>query len=152
VAGTADFQIRSILVPTDFSEPADAALDRGIDLARLFGAELQLLHAYQLPVQLGIGDPVGLPQELFDQIRAQGQDALDARADKAKQAGVSARTHLLQDAPSHAIPDAAERLGVDLVVMGTRGLTGMKHVLLGSVAERSVRLAPCPVMTVHGPG
>jgi nucleotide-binding universal stress UspA family protein len=59
--------------------------------------------------------------------------------------------HITADAASSAIVESADQLGADLIVMGTRGLTGMKHILLGSVAERTVRLAHCPVMTVKGP-
>jgi len=57
----------------------------------------------------------------------------------------------MSEAPSEAIVMTAKEIGADLIVMGTRGLSGFKHVLLGSVAERTVRLAPCPVMTVHAP-
>jgi len=142
-------EIRAILVPTDFSEPAGHAFEHALELAKAFGSRIQLLHAYQLPVQLGIGEPVPLPQEFFDQLRARGQQHLDELVEKAKARGIEATSELIQDAPAHAICEAAKRAKADMIVMGTRGLTGVKHVLLGSVAERTVRSAPCPVLTVR---
>ena len=69
---------------------------------------------------------------------------------KAKAAGmiVIGKTHLVEFAPTDAIVETAKKTKADLIVMGTRGLTGLRHVLLGSVAERTLRLAPCPVLTV----
>ena len=144
-------QIRSILVPTDFSESASRALEHAVAWAKTFRARIHLLHAYQVPIQIGVGEPVPLPQEFFDQMRERSQRRLDELAAKLRSDGLDAATHLTAEAPSRAIVEVAEQLGVDLIVMGTRGLTGMKHVLLGSVAERTVRLAPCPVMTVKEP-
>jgi nucleotide-binding universal stress UspA family protein len=144
-------QIRSILVPTDFSESASRALEHAIAWAKTFRARIHLLHAYQVPIQIGVGEPVPLPQEFFDQMRERAQRRLDELAAKLRSDGIDAATHLTPEAASRAIVEVAEQLGVDLIVMGTRGLTGMKHVLLGSVAERTVRLAPCPVMTVKEP-
>ncbi len=140
---------RKILVPTDFSTCADQALERAVQLARLTSAELHLLHAYELPTTLGAIDvPLALPQEFFDRIREAAQSQLEQRMKKLTLEGLRARAHLTLDTPSRAILDVAAKLGVDLIVMGTHGRTGMKHVLLGSVAERTVRLATCPVLTV----
>ena len=144
-------QIRSILVPTDFSESAARALEHAVSWAKTFRARIHLLHAYQVPIQIGVGEPVPLPQEFFDQMRDRAQRRLDDLAAKLSSDGIDVQTHLALEAASPAIVQAAEELGVDLIVMGTRGLTGMKHVLLGSVAERTVRLSPCPVMTVKEP-
>ncbi len=144
-------EIRSILVPTDFSESASRALEHAVAWAKTFRARIHLLHAYQVPIQIGVGEPVPLPQEFFDQMRDRAQRRLDELAAKLGSEGVEVRTHLALEAAPRAIVDAADQLGVDLIVMGTRGLTGMKHVLLGSVAERTVRLASCPVMTVKEP-
>jgi len=141
-------QIRTILVPTDFSESAACALEHAIGWAKTFRSEIHLLHAYQVPIQIGVGEPVPLPQEFFDQMRERAQRRLDELRAKAQSHGVGVHVHLTPEAPSSAIVDAAGQLEADLIVMGTRGLTGMKHVLLGSVAERVVRLAPCAVMTV----
>ena len=145
-------QFHKILVPTDFSKSADHALARAIEFAKLAQGEIHLLHAYELPTTIGALDvPLALPQDFFDQVRDASQRYLDERAKRASAQGVKVQTHLTCDAPTRAILDAAEKIGPDLIVMGTRGRTGMKHVLLGSVAERTVRLAACPVMTVKSP-
>jgi nucleotide-binding universal stress UspA family protein len=144
-------QIRKILVPTDFSDSAQRALEHAVAWAKTFRAEIHLLHAYQLPIQIGVGEPVALPQEFFDQMRARAQSRLDELRTKLESDGLVVHAHITADAASSAIVESADQLGADLIVMGTRGLTGMKHILLGSVAERTVRLAHCPVMTVKGP-
>jgi nucleotide-binding universal stress UspA family protein len=142
-------QIKTILVPTDFSKAADCALERAIALAELTHAEIHLVHAYELPSTLGALDvPLALPQEFFDQIREAAQKQLEQRVKKVNAAGLEGQGHVTVDTPARALLDAAAKVGADLIVMGTHGRTGMKHVLLGSVAERAVRLATCPVMTV----
>jgi nucleotide-binding universal stress UspA family protein len=140
--------IRTILVPMDFSDDSDEALAWGIDLAQRFGAKLHLLHSYL--IELGGFSPYDatFPQDLADRVREMATVKLEDRRTRARQAGIEATTHLVPQFPPEAIADAATRIGADLIVMGTRGLTGFKHVLLGSVAERTVRVAPCPVLTV----
>jgi nucleotide-binding universal stress UspA family protein len=146
-------EIQRILVPTDFSKPADQALERAVHLARLTDAEIHLLHAYELPTAVGALDaPLALPQDFFDQIRDSARKQLDQRLEAGSAAGVEGHAHLTVDTPARAILDAAAKIAADLIVMGTHGHTGMKHVLLGSVAERTVRLASCPVMTVKAAG
>jgi nucleotide-binding universal stress UspA family protein len=139
---------RTILVPTDFSPHARLALDTAIDLAKTFGAKIHLLHAYHLPIQLAMPDQIVVPQTFWDDVRREAQRRLDEERARASGAGVEATTELLPDAPALAAVEVARRIKADLIVMGTRGLTGVKHVLLGSVAERTLRTAPCPVLTV----
>jgi universal stress protein A len=142
-------QIRKILVPTDFSSCAEEAVQRAIAIAKTSGAEIHLLHAYQIPIAIGLGEPIPMPQQYFDQLRAQAEERLRTLSEKVRANGVNAVTsYLAFDSPARAILDRARDLPADLVVIGTRGLTGMKHVLLGSVAERVVRLAHCDVLTV----
>jgi universal stress protein A len=142
-------RIHSILVPTDFSSSAERALERALQLARMTQADVHLLHAYELPMQTGLGDQaVAIPQDFFDQIRDTAQGHLDELARKIGVEGIDVQTHLVCDAPMRAILDAAQSIGASLIVMGTHGRTGVAHALLGSVAERTVRLAHCPVMTV----
>lgn len=141
-------QIRKILVPVDFSADADHAVEVATGLAKTFGARLLLLHAYHLPAQLAMPDQVMIPQEYWDGIRDAAMRKLEEYRAQAGKAGVEADVELVAQAPSYAIQEIAETSGADLIVMGTRGHTGLKHVLLGSTAERTVRLSPCPVMTV----
>jgi nucleotide-binding universal stress UspA family protein len=142
-------RFRSILVPLDFSAHAAAALEVAIELAREAGATLHLFHAYGIP--LGAIPPYGavIPDELLAGVRDAAGRHLEKAAHKVEGAGLKCETHLLHaPSPSDGIVEGAGSVGADLIVMGTRGLTGLQHVLLGSVAERTVRLAHCPVLTV----
>ena len=141
-------RIRAILVPVDFSPHADRALETAVELAKVFGAKVHLLHCYQINV--GGISPYGLaiPENFYRDVRAAAQRMLDEWGEKVKAGGVEVEGHVSSMFPSMTIPATAEEIGADLIVMGTRGLTGLKHVLLGSVAERTIRVAACPVLTV----
>jgi len=137
-----------ILVPVDFSKHADAALDLAIELAKESGAELHLLHAYELPSSVTMAYGVAIPQSVWDGVQEAASAKLEEALARAKAAGVAGTTHLLTAPAADAIAETAAAHKVDLIVMGTRGLTGLRHVLLGSVAERTIRIAPCPVLTL----
>lgn len=142
-------EIKTILVPTDFSACADEALARATQLAKLVHADIHLLHAYELPTTVFMVEaPLSLPQEFYDRLRDGARKIVDERIARLAAEGVKATGWVVCDSPTRAILDAAAKTRADLIVMGTQGRTGMKHVLLGSVAERVVRLADCPVMTV----
>ncbi len=140
--------IRTILVPVDFSEHSREALDYASGLARELGARLHLLHCYQINV--GAVSPYGivLPESLDRDVREAALAKLKEWSEKPAAEGLEVETSVTPLFPSEAVSSVAEEIGADLVVMGTRGLTGLKHVLLGSVAERTIRTAPCPVLTV----
>jgi universal stress protein A len=145
-------QIRTILVPVDFSDHSSQALEMAADVAKAFGgAKLHLLHCYQIQ-PVGVS-PYGivLPETYDRDIREAASRQLEAWRQKAVAAGVEAEVHLSAMYPSIAISETASEIDADLIVMGTRGLSGIKHVLLGSVAERTLRTAPCPVLTVKHP-
>jgi nucleotide-binding universal stress UspA family protein len=143
-------EIRRILVPVDFSEHSQRALDDAIGLAEKFGAELHLLHCYEVYPAGAIGFPynVAIPETYEREIREAATARLASWREKVTARGIRAEQHLVMDRPSHGIVGLAEKLPADLIVIGTYGLTGVKHVLLGSVAERVLRHAPCPVLTV----
>jgi nucleotide-binding universal stress UspA family protein len=140
--------IRNILVPVDFSEHANEALELAISLAKALGARIHLLHCYA--IRVGGVSPYGLviPDNLDREVRDAASAKLAEWREKVVTEGVEVESEVTPLFPSEAIAAQAEQIGADLVVMGTRGLTGMKHVLLGSVAERTIRIAPCPVLTV----
>jgi len=141
------WEIREILVPVDFSEASARALETAIELARKFHARLHLLHCY--PVHpLTHTDGVPLPEGLDRDLRRAAQQRLFEWGEKANAAGVSVVEHLSPDSAVEAIVEQAEEIGADWIVMGTRGLSCVRHVLLGSVAERAIQHAPCPVLTV----
>ena len=139
---------RAILVPTDISADAAAALDLAIELATDGGAAIHLLHAYEIPISAVSPYGIEVPPSLATDVRDAAARRLEQSAAKVRSRGVHCDAHLIHAPPVDGIVDAAGSLRADLVVMGTRGLTGLKHVLLGSVAERTIRSAPCPVLTV----
>lgn len=144
-------KLKTILVPVDFSDHSAKALDTAIDLAKSFeGAEIELLHCY--PIYVGGVTPYGIvvPESFDRDCREAAQKQLDQWAEKVSSAGVVVRGTVTSRLPSEAIAAQADEIGADIIVMGTRGLSGLKHVLLGSVAERTLRTAPCPVLTVRG--
>lgn len=143
-------ELHTILVPTDFSPCADHALERAVEMAKVTQATLHILHAYQLPPGAGMMD-VPLPRDYQEQIRDAAQQCIDERVKRASDRGVKANGQVTCDVPVRAILDAVAKVQADLIMMGTHGRTGIKHMLLGSVAERTVRLAPCSVMTVKLP-
>jgi len=142
--------IRKILVPVDFSDHSLRALEDAIALGKTWNAEIHLLHCYQIhPASI---DPYGLayPEHFERDIRDAAQKRLAEWSDKVTAAGLKAVEHLSARFPSDEITEMADDLGIDLIAMGTRGLSGIKHVLLGSVAERVLRSAPCPVWVERG--
>jgi universal stress protein A len=143
--------IRTILVPTDFSAHSEMALERALDLAVPLGAKVVLLHSYWVSVSMTTADFWVMPPEFVDQLRGSASAELDKLTSRIAQSGVECEARLCATPAVAAILETATELPADLIAMGTHGLTGLKHALLGSVAERVVRLAPCPVLTVKLP-
>jgi nucleotide-binding universal stress UspA family protein len=138
-----------ILVPTDFSPSSEPALLFAVELARAVGASLTLLHVYNAtPYEIPEGMPVsGIIN--IDGVIAEFRKQLEAAKSRAEQAGAArVDTTLLQGVAYAEITRLAEQRGYGLIVMGTHGRTGFAHMLLGSVAEKVVRKASCPVVTV----
>jgi universal stress protein A len=133
--------LQTLLVPVDFSEDSTAALEKAVELAKALGAKLRLLHVFHRPPE--IYAPYG------GMIPEAATRCLDLELEKVREAGVEAEGEVREGLPSDAIVAAAQQWGADLIVMGTRGHTGLEHVLLGSVAERTLHKAACPVMTVR---
>jgi nucleotide-binding universal stress UspA family protein len=140
--------IRTILVAVDFSASSDAALDMAIELARPLGAEVHVVHAYELRVPMVMPYEVSLPQTFMDDTRNAAATKLAGDVAKIERAGITAHSHLDDTSAVSAVAKTAESVNADLIIMGTRGHTGLKHILLGSVAERTLRIAPCSVLTV----
>jgi nucleotide-binding universal stress UspA family protein len=146
-------RLTRVLVATDFSDPARSALDYGRELARHFGATLHVLHVTSdLAATIGTEHYLtGLPemQKQVDDAARQQLDALltdDDRLDLQAKAVVRS-----SGATAATIVDYAREARIDAIVLGTHGRGGVSHLLMGSVAERVVRTAPCPVLTVRHP-
>lgn len=144
-------QIKRMLVPTDFSPASDLALEYAVDMAFRCGASIHLLHVLEDPV-LTTAYPDGYFVELPDLLKQMTEDAERRLRDAAKMcatANVDATTQVIIGRPARSIAQEAADRGVDLIVMGTHGRGGFAHLVLGSVAERILRIAPCPVLTVR---
>lgn len=144
-------KIQTILVPTDFSPDARTALVKAKELARSLGSRIVILHAYRVDLPMStpaLGGGFVLPDRFYEELRASATSQVEALAAATLKDGVKAEGLAVEDHPARAILDAAKQLPADLIVMGTRGLTGLAHVLLGSVADRVIRSASCPVLTV----
>lgn len=137
--------IKRILVPTDFSEPADAALTYALDLASKLGAKVSLVHVFDDPSGIHSGEYFPMPAEMRSEIVA---DLRRRLAEVVAQHGHSElNPQVLIGPTARSIVEGAR--DADLIVMGTHGRHGVSHLLLGSVAERVVRTATCPVLTVR---
>jgi nucleotide-binding universal stress UspA family protein len=149
--------ITKILAPTDFSEDSARALEYAEEIARKFGAEIVMIHVDQplAPViiapEFGTGFDMGAVSRLAEEQRLLAQRELDTIASRLREAGLKSRGLLKVGAPFLEILTAAHSENADLIVMGTHGRTGLAHVLMGSVAERVVNRANCPVLTVRHP-
>jgi len=143
--------IKRMLVPTDFSAASDIAFTYAMDMAVQQGVTVHLLHAID-DASFATAYPDGFYVEL-PRLRAQligeATDRLNAMAANCKAAGVTATVEVAVGGPARVIAQTATSRGSDLIVMGTHGRSGFAHLLLGSVAERVVRIAPCPVLTVR---
>jgi universal stress protein A len=140
---------KKLLIATDFSEIATRALLRGIEIARFADASVVLLHVVEntwYPGTFGVG-PMPLP-DFEMQIKGAARERMETLRKEFVPQGMSCRTLLSDGVPWSEIVRTARDEKVDLIVVATHGFTGLKHALLGSQAERVVRHAPCPVLTV----
>jgi nucleotide-binding universal stress UspA family protein len=141
--------IQRILVGHDFGDAAHAALAYALDLAEKLDARVTVVHAYEVPVY-GFPEGIALTTDVTGQIRAASVEALDGVVQRAARPRVDVHGMLRQGPAWSEITTAAAEMHADLIVVGTHGRRGLAHALLGSVAEKVVRTAPCPVLTVHG--
>jgi nucleotide-binding universal stress UspA family protein len=139
-----------ILVPHDFSETAQYALSFALDLAGKLGARVTVMHAYEV-VPAGYAEGVWATAEMLNQVGGAARAALDGVVERSSRPGVEVGGLLRQGPAWSEINSATQQVGADLIVMGTHGRHGFARALLGSVAEKVVRTAPCPVVTLHAP-
>jgi nucleotide-binding universal stress UspA family protein len=143
--------LRKILVPIDFNETSDKALDFAIDLAQKFDAEVIVMHAYAIPF-LGFLDGVlVVTADVATRIQEAAKKGLDAAVSVRASRGVKLSSILRDGVAWEEIRAVADEMSVDLIVMGTHGRRGIARALLGSVAENVIRTVMTPVLTIHGP-
>ena len=141
----------SILVPVDFSEPGEAALDYAVALAGRFGAKVHLLNVVDVQ-GFRFADLGGVfTPDMVDTIITGNQGALDRLANARRATGRMGEVLLRTGDPRDVIERVAIELGVDLIVMGALGRRGVTCVMLGSVADLVARASPCPVLMVRRP-
>ena len=143
--------LRRILVPIDFSPHSEQALKYATALAEKFGAELFLIHAFQdlslYQTEVVSGAPPIMPP--VEQLTASARGEMARLVDEKKLQRFNAHTEIVEGAPVEEIVDYAKEKDIDLIVLGTHGRGWLAHALMGSVAEKVVRKAPCPVLTVR---
>lgn len=146
--------IKKILVATDFGPASDSALRYGRELARGFGAALHVLHVTEdLFVRAMDGYAyAAISPQIQEDIERAGRKQTEALLgdDDRRELNASAVT-VTSNSPAAAIVDYAKAHTIDLIVLGTNGRGAVAHLFMGSVAERVVRTAPCPVLTVRDP-
>jgi len=144
--------LKNVLVATDFSEPSEAALRYGKELATRFGAALHVLHVAPnlYASAFGAADYATVAPDLQQQVEDDARRQLRELLIESDTTGPrSIPVVLTSTAPAWAIVEYAKDHDVDIIVMGTHGRGALAHLVMGSVAERVVRLAPCPVLTVR---
>jgi nucleotide-binding universal stress UspA family protein len=142
-------RIRHILVPTDFSDGSVRAFETALDMAVDTGARMTLFHVHHIPTAVYPDVILPLSPELVRDLERSVEVVLDRWCDRARAAGVDTDTCTSFGATHEEICNTADALDIDLIVIGTHGRSGLSHALLGSVAEKVVRKAPCPVLTVR---
>lgn len=143
--------MKKILVAVDFSPAADAAVRQGLDLARAFNAQLLLLHVLHVPAEApGFYSSRKLGRKLFRNMEEAATGMMAQFVDRHfKKAKKKPTTQILPGLPGDEIVRQAQKEKVDLVVIGTRGHSGLKRLLLGSVADHVIRACSCPVLSVR---
>ena len=145
--------LKNVLVATDFEETSGAALDYGRDLARSYGSTLHVLHTVEnILVRFAAEGALALLPDLQTAVETNARERMEALVTGEDRTTLRAKAVIVTAAePAEAIVQYAKEHNVDLIVMGTHGRHGFTHVFMGSVAERVVRMAPCPVLTVRHP-
>jgi len=140
---------RHILVPIDFDETSDCALELAAGLAQAFGASLTLLHTVDIPPYAYANFGAALPPpDVLGTLERRAREELDGRLRKVQAALPGAKAILTTGVPWREILAAVENVSADLVVLGTQRHRWLEHALLGSVAEKIVRASPVPVLAV----
>jgi nucleotide-binding universal stress UspA family protein len=143
-------QFQHILAPTDFSEYSKQAVASALELAKKFGAKLSILHVVELPPYPVEGYvPPSVTSTFLEDLERQASQDLAQVTPEAESAGIEVARLVTVGSPYRKIIDMAEAEQVDLIVMATAGRTGFSRLVMGSIAERVVRTASCPVLTIR---
>ena len=141
--------MKKVLIPTDFSECSQRAVQYGLAVAEKFQAKPYIIHVWELPMTGSILPVDPYPEMVFTEEQKAAKERLTRLTDELKTHGIDAEAIFAFGKAYVEIVKAAADLEADLIVLATHGRGGISHLLLGSVAEKVVRLAPCPVLTVR---
>lgn len=146
-------KITNVLVATDFSDPSESALNYGREFARTYGAALHVLHVVESPTMWSGPEAVGVDfARVLADLEAGARIKLNHTVTQEDREQLKAVTAIRSgSSPAFEIARYAKEQGIDLILMGTHGRGVIGHLLMGSVAEKVVRIAPCPVLTVRHP-
>jgi len=140
--------VRRILVPVDFSQHASQVVEWAAELAVEHHSKLMLLHAYHVPIELQHFEGAYLPPDYWKCVKSDAASQLDHYAEIARRRGIEVESVVREGYPATVIEEEANRVQADLIVIGSQGRSALKHMLVGSIAERIVHKAHCPVLTV----
>ena len=143
--------VHPIVFATDFSPASDPALRKAIEMARKEGAELIVAHVFEAPATMshsGVADDI-IEADLEDKIRKDVEKQLEPVLAQARAEGIRVRGEILEGHAPKMLAELAEKNGAALLVLGTHGRTGLKKVLIGSIASKVIATAPCPVLTIR---
>jgi nucleotide-binding universal stress UspA family protein len=143
-------EIKRILIPVDFSDYSRHALQYAEALAEAFSAKLYLIHVREVPLSR-VFPPEPYPSVVITEEQKQNEQLLRKLVEEIRGKGIDAEPIYVVGQPYAEIVKAAQELNIDLVTLATHGRKGVSHVIFGSVAEKVVRLAPCPVLTIKHP-
>ena len=145
--------LKRIVCPTDFSEPADEGLKIAKELATQFSAEMLLVHVVApLPAMHGGVAPTGFHiPAVLEEFEGSAKNSLEEIRREKLPAEIKARTFVILGRPAHEIVALAEQEKADIIVIATQGESGWQRFVFGSVAEKVVRHAECPVLTIRSP-
>ena len=141
-------KLRKILLPTDFTSHSEGAVGYAAGLARSFGASLLLLHVIE-PFTYSVSDTVQVTDH-YAALRTIAEPMMKNMVDALGKKGFKAKGLIVKGTPYLEIVKKARKEGADIIVLATHGRSGLHRLFIGSVAERVVRLAHCPVLTVRG--
>jgi nucleotide-binding universal stress UspA family protein len=146
-------ELKRILVPTDFSDTSVVAVQYAIALAESLGSTVHVLHVLDNPLAYAWGAEAFIepPADYYERIEERARERMDQVLSEAQRKKFDAQLVLRTGSPFAEIIEYAGEHAIDLIVMGTHGRGAVAHMLLGSVAERVVRKASCPVLTVREP-
>lgn len=140
-------KLERILVPTDYSPHADRALELALSFADQFEAHIDLVHVYQVPAEI-YPYSLYITDEHLKRIEERQQERMNELCEKTRERCPRVEGRVIRGEAYDVIPELAEEIQADLIILGTRGTSGLPRLLLGSTAERTIRLAACPVIAV----